>query len=78
MAVKDGNRRIRGTVRKLGLEGGLWSIVADDGTTFELLDAPNGMLRDGLRVEVEATRRAADVTIGMVGEAITVRSFREI
>lgn len=69
---------MRGTVRKLGLEGGLWALVTDEGDSIELIDAPAELLRDGLRAEVEGTRQGAEVTIGMVGDAVRVRSWRSL
>ena len=68
---------MKGTIRKLGLEGGLWALITDDGRTVELIDAPKGLQRDGIRAVVEGKRDQAEVTIGMVGDAITVTSWRE-
>lgn len=66
---------VRGTVRKLGLEGGLWALVTDAGETWELLEAPAELKSNGLRAEVELSHRGADVTIGMVGKSGRVRRF---
>ena len=67
---------IQGTVRKLGLEGGLWALITDDGRTVELIAAPEGLRQDGARAQVEGERPGADVTVGMVGDSMRVRSFR--
>ena len=67
---------MRGTIRKLGLEGGLWALVTDDGKTVELLDAPAELLVNGARAEVRGTRDSAEVSIGMVGDAIRVTEFK--
>ena len=64
-----------GTIRKLGLEGGLWALVTDDGRTVELLDAPQGLLKNGARARVEGSRERAEVTVGMVGDAIHVTDW---
>lgn len=69
---------LRGTVRKLGLEGGLWAVVTDEGQSVELIDPPADLKQDGQRVEIEADRSGADVTVGMVGDAVRVRSFRKL
>jgi len=61
-----------GTIRKLGLEGGLWALITDDGRTVELIDAPAGLRKDGARARVEGRRDDAEVTVGMVGDAIRV------
>lgn len=69
---------MRGTVRKLGLEGGVWALMTEDGGTVELIDAPDDLCKDGQRVEIEGDRSGADVTVGMVGDAVRVRSFKKI
>ncbi|MCB9616693.1 MAG: hypothetical protein H6722_30015 [Sandaracinus sp.] len=69
---------MRGTVRKLGLEGGLWALITDEGDSIELLDAPTELLKDGLRAEIEGEREGAEVTIGMVGDAVRVTKWRAL
>jgi hypothetical protein len=71
-----GTRRATGTVRQLGIEGGVWALVTDAGETIELIDAPEGLLQNGRRAEVELAREGAEVTIGMTGAAGRVRSFQ--
>ncbi|HJK94224.1 MAG TPA: hypothetical protein RMH85_03145 [Polyangiaceae bacterium LLY-WYZ-15_(1-7)] len=66
---------MRGTIRKLGLEGGLWALVTDDGKTVELIDPPEGLKKDGAKARVEGRRDEAEVTVGMVGDAVRVTSF---
>lgn len=67
---------LEGTVRRLGLEGGLWALVTDEGTTVELVDPPEGLLRDGARARVEIGDARVEVSVGMVGRPVQVRSFR--
>lgn len=67
---------MRGTIRKIGLEGGVWALITDEGRQVELLDAPEALKKNGARAEVEGDRKGADVTLGMLGDAIRVRSFR--
>lgn len=69
---------LRGTVRKLGLEGGLWAVVTEEGQSVELIDPPAELQKDGQRVEIEADRSGADVTVGMVGDAVRVKSFKKL
>lgn len=66
----------RGTVQKLGLEGGLWALVTEKGETLELLDPPEALKRAGARAEIDADDQVADVSIGMVGRAVEVRGFK--
>lgn len=69
---------MRGTVRKLGLEGGLWALVTDEGDSIELIDAPPELLQNGMRAEIEGTREGAEVSIGMVGDAVRVTRWRKL
>lgn len=77
-AKKSSTTTVRGTVRKLGLEGGLWALVTDAGESWELLDAPADLKVNGQRAEVELTRRGADATIGMVGNAGRVSRWSKL
>ncbi|MBZ0121538.1 MAG: hypothetical protein K8H88_31370 [Sandaracinaceae bacterium] len=67
---------MRGTIRKIGIEGGVWALITDDGKQIELIDAPDGLKKNGARAEVEGTRKNADVSIGMLGDAIRVTGWR--
>ena len=68
---------MRGTIRKLGLEGGVWALVTDDGRSVELIDPPAGLCQNGARAEVVADEaNRPDVTIGMLGDAVRVKSFK--
>lgn len=69
-------RRVMGTIRKLGIEGGVWALVTDEGDTIELIEAPAELCQNGRRAEVELDREGAEVTIGMTGAAGRVRSHR--
>ncbi len=67
---------MRGTIQKLGLEGGVWALLTDDGRTVELIDCPPELQKPGARAEVDASKEKVEVSIGMVGDAVYVRSFR--
>lgn len=69
-------RRVTGTIRKLGIEGGVWALVSDAGETIELIEAPDALRQDGRRAEVELDREGAEVTIGMTGASGRVRSHK--
>ena len=75
---KDSAIMMQGTIRKLGLEGGLWALITDDGRTIELIDAPKPLRKDGLRAKVEGKRDRHEVSVGMVGDAIVVERFELI
>lgn len=67
--------KIRGKVRRVGLEGGLWALYGDDGQQYHLVDAPEGLKTEGLRVEIEG-EVPSGASIGMVGSILKVRSYR--
>jgi hypothetical protein len=68
--------RVRGTIQKIGLEGGIWALISEAGESIELLGCPSELKESGLHVELELQRDAADATIGMMGSSASVRSFR--
>src|SRR5688572_29683824 len=49
--------KILGVIRHLDLEGGVFTIQADDGTTCNPINLPAEFQKDGLAVEAEARRR---------------------
>ena len=64
-----------GIVRKLGLEGGLWALITEEGATVELIDPPTALKVDGQKAKVVGSREGAEVSIGMVGDAVEVESY---
>jgi len=70
---------ITGTIRKIGIEGGVWALVTDDGAQVELIDPPEGLRQNGARAEVTPDGdRPVEVSIGMMGRAVRVKSFKLI
>ncbi len=65
-----------GTIRRLGLEGGVWGFISQDGEQYHLVDAPENLRQDGLQVEIEG-EIAKGATIAMVGSILRVHSFRK-
>jgi len=67
---------MKGTIRRIGIEGGVWALIADDGSTIELIDPPAPLQEDGQRADVELDRKSTDASIGMLGGLARVRSFK--
>ncbi len=66
---------LTGTIRKLGLEGGVWALITDQGASIELLDPPDELKTDGVKARVTLSRDGAQVSIGMVGDVAAVTAF---
>lgn len=63
-----------GTIRKLGVEGGVWALIGDDGQQYHLVEAPGDIKKDGLSVTVEG-EIAKGAGIAMIGSMLRVSSF---
>jgi len=72
--VTHGNK-VRGTVRKIGIEGGVYALITEDGKQIELIDPPAALQKNGAKATVVLDRTNADATVGMVGDAARVKSF---
>ncbi len=66
-----------GTIEKKGFGFGTWALVADDGTTYELKDAPEALQQSGLKVEVTGKIREDVMTMAMIGAVLEVESFQK-
>ncbi len=69
-------KSVRGTVRKIGIEGGIYALVTDAGVQIELIDPPDALKKSGVQAEIELDRKGTEVTVGMIGDAARVRSFK--
>lgn len=64
-----------GTIRKIGVEGGVWALIGDDGQQYHLVEAPGAIKKDGLSVEIEG-EVAKGAGIAMIGAMLKVSSFK--
>jgi hypothetical protein len=64
----------RVTFRDLG--AGAWVLEAEDGNAYELQGGDGGLLREGVRVEVEGDVDAGAVSSAMLGPALRVRRWK--
>lgn len=69
---------ITGTVKRFSMGTGTWGIAADDGTTYELQDAPPELLQAELKVKVEGRLREDVMTLAAIGPVLEVDSFETI
>jgi hypothetical protein len=64
-----------GGIERRGFGTGAWALVAEDGTTYELLDCPRDLRQVGLRVSVQGTLNDDVMTLAMIGKVLNVSSF---
>jgi hypothetical protein len=64
-----------GGIERKGLGTGAWALVAEDGTTYELLDCPRDLRKAGLHVKVHGTLNDDVMTLAMIGKVLNVSSF---
>ena len=67
--------KLKGTIRRSGLEGGLWTLETDAGDRYQLVGAVDG-IKDGMKAEVEGNVDRDAMGIGMVGPHFTVKAVR--
>lgn len=65
-----------GRVIRSDLEGGVWTLVCDNGLTYQLSGGDSGMRVDGQRVEVTGSIAAGKIGIAMVGDVLEIKSYR--
>ena len=64
--------KLKGTVRRSPIEGGLWVFEADGGKRYQLAGAPADALKDGAPLEIEGDIDRAAVSFGMSGPIFKV------
>lgn len=64
--------QITGTIQRVDIGMGVWTLTAEDGQTYELHNAPHGLLRAGLKVAVDGQVRPDIATTAMVGPVLQV------
>ena len=70
--------KLRGTIRKSDLEGGVYQLVGDDGTTYEIEGADPLLRKEGARVEVDGSVDKGAMSFTMTGPRLKVKSVRGI
>jgi hypothetical protein len=71
--------RIVGTVRYVDVEGGQYVIVDSvKETSYSPTNLPGRFQIDGTSVEVDAVRRDAEVSVGMVGSIVDLIRIRHL
>ena len=69
--------KLKGTIRRSALEGGLWTLETDGGDRYQLVGAVDGV-KDGMKAEVEGSVDRNAMGIGMVGPQLAVTAVRAL
>jgi cob(I)alamin adenosyltransferase len=70
--------KITGQVKFRDVETGVWTLVADDGTTYLLDGGDRKIKKDGSRIEADGTVDNESLGIAMVGPRFVVKSYKFI
>ncbi len=70
--------KITGQVKFRDVETGVWTLVADDGTTYLLDGGDRKIKKDGSRIEADGTVDNDSLGIAMVGPRFVVKSYKFI
>ena len=69
--------KLKGTIERSDLEGGMWLLKADDGESYQLSGHTKG-LENGKRAELDGQVERNQMSFGMGGTIFTVRSVKLI
>ena len=67
--------KLKGTIQRSDLEGGMWLLDADDGESYQLAGHTKG-LEHGKRAELDGQVEKSQMSFGMGGAIFTVRSVK--
>ena len=70
--------KISGQVKFRDVETGVWTLVADDGTTYLLDGGDRKIKKDGSRIEADGTVDNDSLGLAMVGPRFVVKSYKFI
>ncbi|MDJ0590237.1 MAG: DUF5818 domain-containing protein [Pleurocapsa sp. MO_226.B13] len=68
--------KVTGKIEQKGFGFGVYALVTDDGTTYELKDYPAELEQEGIEVEVTGKIREDVMTMAMIGKVLEVESYK--
>jgi hypothetical protein len=69
---------ITGVIEKKDIGMGTWVLIANDSTTYELLDCPHDLRQTGMKVRILGTLNDDVMTLAMIGKVLNVNSFEKL
>ena len=70
--------KFKGKVVRSDLEGGFWTLEADDGEVYKLEGGDKGLLQAGKRVEVEGAVDEEAMGIGFGSPVLKVKGMKPL
>jgi len=69
--------KLKGTIRRNQMAGGLWTLEADGGDQYQLTGELDGV-KDGMRAEVEGKVDKQAMSFGMMGAIFAVHKITKL
>ena len=68
--------KYKGKVTRSDLEGGFWTLEADDGTTYKLEGGGVDLLKGGVRAEIDGAGDEGAMGIGFGAPGLRVNGYK--
>jgi hypothetical protein len=68
--------KVTGIIEKKGFGFGVWALVTEDKTTYELKDPPAELKKENIKVEIEGKIREDVMTMAMIGAVLEIESYQ--
>jgi hypothetical protein len=77
MKMEDGGfmAKLKGKVKRSDLEGGFWTLEAEDGSTYKLEGGGADLLKAGVRAEIDGNLEEA-MGIGFGTPVLSVKKYK--
>lgn len=72
------SNQFTGVVERRGLGIGAWALVAENGTVYELKNAPEKLRQASMQVKITGQIKKDVMTLAMIGPVLEVESFEVI
>lgn len=66
---------LTGKIKYQNIATGAWSLIADNGVTYELYKPHTEITQDGIKVKITGEIREDIMTVAMIGPILEVKSY---
>jgi hypothetical protein len=66
---------VTGKIEQKGFGFGVWALVTEDGTTYELKDPPSELAKKLASVTIQGVTREDVMTMADIGPVLEIKSF---